>query len=386
MHASGIVRQTLAPVLAPMHACRRRVLLQAVEALIAGRRLTLTDLARSWPGAVWMHAPLKALDRLLSNRHVHRVLPDLYRAMSAWLLRDRRPVLVVDWSDLKGDGRWCLLRAAVPKGSRAVTVYERIYPLKQLNSPRAQAAFLDDLARALPATCVPILVTDAGFRSDWFRAVAARGWEYLGRVRNNVQVRQAGTDDWQPCADLFEGAHRRAEELGAFDIVKGQPWACRLVRVRRLGKQREQLTRKGLPQQGAAACKARKRAREPWLLATSLDSSDLTPARLVALYGQRMQIEQSFRDLKSHHVGFGLEDSQSRHAPRLAVLLLLSALATFAAWLLACALERTPPAQDPLTAQRKHRARYSPIRRALEWLRRPSIPPLDLNTLWQQGT
>lgn len=378
MHASGILRRTLSCVLEPMHARRRRVLLLAVEALIAGRRLTLTDLARTWPGAIWMHAPLKALDRLLSNRHLHQVIPSLYQAMMPWTLRDGRPVIVVDWSDLKGDGRWCLLRAATPLGSRTVTVYERIYPVKQLNSPQAQAAFVAELAQLLPPTTVPVLVTDAGFRSDWFRAVTAQGWDYIGRIRNNVKVCKRGTVQWQPCKDLFAGATGRAEELGNHAIVQQRPWHCRLVRLRKQRKQRDQLTRKGTPQQGTCARKARTRAREPWLLATSLDPSHFSPTQVTALYAKRMQIELAFRDMKSHHYGVGLEDSLSRQAPRLTVLLLLHALASFAAWLLSLALATHPQPQDPLAARWKHRARYSPIRRALEWLRRPSIPSIDL--------
>ena len=116
MHATEILRRTLRQALDPMHARRRNVLLNGVESLIAGRRLTLTDLSRSWPGATFAHAPLKALDRLLSNRHLHGELDGLHRAMAVWLLPEARPVIVVDWSDLKGDGRWCLLRAAVPVG------------------------------------------------------------------------------------------------------------------------------------------------------------------------------------------------------------------------------------------------------------------------------
>lgn len=120
MHASTILRRCLSSVLAPMHAARCRVLLLAVEALVAGRRLTLTDLARAWPGAVWMHAPLKALDRLLSNRHLQQEVRPLHQAMASWLLRSPWPVIVVDWSDLKADGHWCLLRAAVPMGGRTL--------------------------------------------------------------------------------------------------------------------------------------------------------------------------------------------------------------------------------------------------------------------------
>ncbi len=126
MHATEILLHPLAPALDPMHGRRRNVLLHAIEALIDGRRLTLTDLFRSWPHATFSRALLKALDRLLSNRHLHREHAAQHRAMAVWLLTQPRPVIVVDWSDLKEDGRWCLLRAAVSVGGRSLTVYERI--------------------------------------------------------------------------------------------------------------------------------------------------------------------------------------------------------------------------------------------------------------------
>ena len=50
MHATRILRCSLSSVLRVEHAARVRCLLRAVEALVRGRRLTLTDLARSWPG------------------------------------------------------------------------------------------------------------------------------------------------------------------------------------------------------------------------------------------------------------------------------------------------------------------------------------------------
>jgi hypothetical protein len=53
-------------------------------------------------------------DRLLSNRHLHREREQIYADMARWLLRSERPVIVIDWSDLKADKARCLLRAAVP--------------------------------------------------------------------------------------------------------------------------------------------------------------------------------------------------------------------------------------------------------------------------------
>jgi hypothetical protein len=374
MHARDILSRCLSEVLGPMHARRRNVLLQALQALIDGRRLTMTDLSRSWPGATFSHAPLKAVDRLLSNPHIHRSILPLSRAMSAWLLKEPSPVLVVDWVDLRRDGCWCALRAAVPVGGRTVTVYERIYPIKRINSPIAEREFLALLAQVIPDGVRPIVVTDAGFRSGWFRAVAGYGWDYIGRVRNNVKVCSSETN-WHACATLHVGAGRRAEDLGAHRIVQGEPVSCRLIRVRRQRKQRDQLTQAGQPQQGTPARKARKAAREPWLLATSLPPERSRAAQVVSIYGKRMQIEESFRDLKSHRFGMGFEDSQTRDERRLSVLLLLNMLAGFVAWLLGLALKRCVVKDDPMAPRPSLQGRYSVFRRSIEWLRLRRWPP-----------
>lgn len=52
MHAVKVLRSCLGVVLNGMHARRCAALLDAVRALIAGRRLTLMELARSWPDAL----------------------------------------------------------------------------------------------------------------------------------------------------------------------------------------------------------------------------------------------------------------------------------------------------------------------------------------------
>lgn len=60
MRATRVLQKCPADSLHPMHQVRSRVLLRAVEALIAGRRQTLMDMARSWPDAKRVRAPLKA--------------------------------------------------------------------------------------------------------------------------------------------------------------------------------------------------------------------------------------------------------------------------------------------------------------------------------------
>ena len=99
----------------------------------------------------------------------------------------------------------------------------------------------------------------------------------------------------------------------------------------------------------------------------------LSARQLVALYARRMQIESSFRDLKSHRYGQAFEDSLTRKGPRIEVLLLLSALAAFATWLVGMACEASGIDQW-LAPFRSKRRLYSVIRLGREalvrrWLR-----------------
>lgn len=155
--------------------------------------------------------------------------------------------------------------------------------------------------------------------------------------------------------------------------MKGRPWSCFLVRIRRNPRKRDK--RVSVGSRGRTIEKIRKREREPWLLATSLSPQYTSAAQIVAIYAKRMQIELAFRDLKSHRYGMGFEDSLSRCPKRLAVLLLLYAMAAFAAWILAKAFRAAGVEEDPMTARKRHRRRYSELRRGLEWLRHRWWPP-----------
>lgn len=303
----------------------------AVQAAAASRWLTLTELARHWPGAQRVAAPLKRLDRLLSNPRLVADDGVLRRAMGRHLIEGERPVILVDWADLKGDSRWSLLRAAVPMGGRALTLYEQVFPAKRQNTPTAQAEFLDALWRLLTPGQRPILVTDAGFRSDWYRQVQGRGGHCIGRVRGNVCVRR-GTDDWALCTSLYPQATAQPRTLGDCALVRGDPWPVVLMQHRRATRGRHRHTRAGHPSRDRRHQEAQRAGREPWLLAVSPDL-DLSPRAVMNLYARRMQIEESFRDLKCPRFGAGLRYSLTRTAPRLQALLLLNALVAFAAWI-----------------------------------------------------
>jgi hypothetical protein len=69
------------------------------------------------------------------------------------------------------------------------------------------------------------------------------------------------------------------------------------------------------------------------LLATSLPHESGSSRKIKKLYAQRMQIEETFRDTKSHRWGFGLHYARCNDGRRLSVLLLIAALASLVLWL-----------------------------------------------------
>ena len=233
MRTTQVLQKCLGESLAAIHALRVRVLMRAVEAVVAGRRLTLIDLARAWPGAERIRAPLKALDRLLGNRHLHAERERLHAAMNRWLVRSEQPVIVVDWSDLKADRSWHLLRAAIPVGGRTLPILDMVFPAGQQGSPNAEKQFLQRLARVLPDDASPVLVTDAGFRGPWFRAVEAMGWRWLGRLRNTTYLRPVEVSNepaqWVSCKAMYELAKPTPRDFGQMEIARSNPLSAHVV-------------------------------------------------------------------------------------------------------------------------------------------------------------
>ena len=243
------------------------------------------------------------------------------------------------------------------------------------------------LRTLLPAGATPILVTDAGFRGPWFRAVRRVGWDYVGRVRHRTRVQLEPRGPWVHNRDLHRLATPVPTRYDSVRIVANRPWTCDLVFYRKPPQGRACLTKYGMPNQAKSghSHKARGRAQDPWLLATSLLADSYGAQQIVALYSLRMQIESSFRDLKCERFGCGFTLSLTRSAERLMILLLLHALACFVAWLAAAALLPHAPTTYGGIVSRRPRAYYSRLRVAWEALRRHDPECAD-RRLWSAFT
>ena len=385
MRAHQVLQKCLPRSWGSMHALRRQTLSQAVQGLITGRRLTLIDLARSWPGAQRVRAPLKALDRLLSNRHLQAQREAWYAEMAGVLLRGARPIILVDWSDLKADRSWCLLRAAVPVQGTALPVLEMVFAGRDNGSPRAEKQFLRRLKALLPSAARPIIVTDAGFRTPWFQAVQALGWDWVGRLRGKASIKPAAhapAASWVACRSLYAQASRKPRDLGLQQVTRGQQLLCRAVLYRGPIQGRQRRTRQGKRARNSTSLKCAARQRDPWLLLASPALSELSAQDLVGIYQRRMQIEASFRELKSSRYGQALEHSLTRRGQRLQILLLISALAGFVCWIAGLDSQATGTAERlmPIRCTRKLYSTQRIGREALlrQWPTSPSLRWMQL--------
>ena len=330
MHAITILHRILSTNFPEIHAKRLASLLAAVEAVVTGSRLTLSDMGRGLSGAVAVKHNIKRIDRLLGNGSLHTEIPGLYETLARQCLAGiSMPLIVIDLSDLTPDRQWQLLRASVAIEGRSVTLYEQVHPQSRATSPRVHQAFLSKLAAMLPPGCVPILVTDAGFRGAWFRLVNRMGWYWVGRIRNRDMVSPANDDAWVGCKTLYPLATAKAKSLGQYDYVRKHPVLCRLVLVKRASQKRHKRSRLGKRVRSSRSLKNARAQREPWLLASSQNLAHLSAEAVVAVYAQRMQIEESFRDLKSERFGLGFSANRTTLKNRLGVLLLVACLASF---------------------------------------------------------
>ena len=151
-------------------------------------------------------------------------------------------------------------------------------------------------------------------------------------------LQKQGTEEWLSCQEVRRDAKARPTEIGDWQVCKTRKTAFyRLITYRK----RRKLKRTTKSQADSYSIRSYKASSlEPWLLLTSLSVGELDAAAVVRLYGQRMQIEENFRDLKSHRFGWSMRYVRSGSADRLAVLLLIATLAMLATLLLGQLAER----------------------------------------------
>ena len=321
-----------------VHAVRMRALMAAVAALIRCGSLSCAALGRALPGEP-KHG-IKRIDRLLGNPKLWSEAPLFYSAIARTLLGSvQQPIILLDWT--KAADEFNALVASLAMDGRSIPLYVEVHREEKCDSKRLHARYLKGLRSILPDGCRPVLILDAGFGSDFVREIVqTMGWNFVVRLRGTRLLQKEGSDSWLSCSEVYTTAKVKPQEIGRWFIAKTDTKHSYRLILKRQPKRRSR-RKKGSKKSSSELTDRtyRKRAQDPWLLATSLDEPDAQ--HIVNLYSKRMQIEETFRDLKNHRFGWSLRHVRCASAERIAVLLLIASLAMVATLIVGRIAERT---------------------------------------------
>lgn len=266
-------------------------------------RLSLAALYRVLPVASRPHSRENRLRRFLDNPRLEgrAVSTGLGRLLLSRGGRGFYPVLM----DQTKIGSVEALIAAVPFEGRALplAVYTFTYPWREVlpSQNRLEDLFLGDLAQSVPPGIVPVFVGDRGYtRARLLRRCLDEGTWVLLRGRAGTVVEYQG----------------RRQKLG--QLAAPPRTALRYPHVLYHAQHKVPVDVVVYHDPAYAA---------PWyLLVPCWTRPAWTPRQIVETYRRRMQIEQSFRDFKTHLGVRGLH-LKTRVAERLGRLLLAFCLA-----------------------------------------------------------
>ena len=339
MRVNTILNTFLHDVTPTMHKTRRASLNAALTSLLSGSQLSVTSLGRNIESKTTEKHQIKRSMRLCSNPHLYHEIDAIYSSVAMRLIgQQKQPIILVDWSDLDPRKQHFLLRASIAVDGRSLTLLEKIYTVEYKDKPNVHKVFMESLKAILPDNVKPIIVSDAGFRVPWFELIEALGWDYVGRVRNKTMCKHIAADKWLLTRELYKAATTKAKPLGHYMMRRKDSFETALVVYKQRAKGRKKLTATGERSRANSNSRANaEREKEPWLLATSLPINTTKEVnKIVKLYRARMQIEESFRDLKT---GLDFNASQTRTLKYLAVLLLIAMLAQYVLFLLGIAIK-----------------------------------------------
>lgn len=333
MNAKQVLSNCLSFVTPSMHKTRRLSLFSAIESAMNGGSLSVTGLGRNINNAAKEKHRIKRVDRLCNNANLHSEIPNIYHRMAnIFITSTNQPIILVDWSDLDPRKQNFLIRASLATQGRSLTLFEEVYPLNQKEKPQIHSKFMHKLKAMLPEGCKPIIVTDAGFRVPWFQLIESLGWDFIGRVRNRTHCKRKTSDTWFPVKNLYLKATRKSKDLGVYQQVRQQEFEARFIILKRKPKGRKDKTATSeKARQSKSSRASAERESEPWLLATSLNKKKDLSKVVVRIYATRMQIEESFRDLKT---GLKMNEGDTRKIDRIMVLLIIAAIAQYLLYLL----------------------------------------------------
>lgn len=287
-----------------LHAKRVTSLAGAAVGVLEGAALGIHAIGKALAmaeGLKTKHA-VKQVDRLLGNDGVSPW--DLFASWVPFVVGDRPEIVTaLDWTDFDDDNQSTIVLSMITSHGRATPLLWKTVVKSEMKGWRNEHEdrLLERFREVLPKGVKVTVLADRGFGDQALYELLRDqlGLDFVVRFRGVVKVTSA------------DGV-----TLPAKDRVPatGRPLLLRGAKVTKRGREL-----------GAVVCVKAKGMKEAWHLATS--HGDKPASEIVALYGRRFTIEESFRDQKNLRFGMGLSETRIGDPDRRDRLLLISAIA-----------------------------------------------------------
>lgn len=334
MSLNGILQAHLKSHCPEIHATRLQAVMDVATGLQRGQQFSVSAIGRYLQSESRLKHRIKKVDRLLGNEHLYTELDKIYAGLSQYVFKyiaqDTFSPIVVDLCFLKDNHDVQMLSAEVATQGRTIPLYRDVFAINELKGKEKE--FLSSLSKCIPDGREILIIMDAGFGDDWFAAIEEKKWFWLVRARKGKFIKLSDNDEWQEVGELFDKVAPRAKSYDHAYITKKQPRSCRVITKKDLASKRKKPLR--LPRNyHSAGGDYSRTAREPWVLATNLPKTYDT-AKVINAYKKRMQIEESFRDIKNSRYGLGSRNVRTRCVYRWGVCMMLAAIVQIMLWII----------------------------------------------------
>ncbi len=318
-----------------IHGKRLQAVMDVACSLQKKQDLSLTSIGKGLSGESALKHKIKKVDRLESNKHLYEEISSIYMGLSSFLFQylsfQKDVPVVIDLCYLKDDHEVQMLSAEIALKGRSIPLYREVFESGGL-SGRA-SSFLQGLKHCIPKDKAVIFIMDAGFGEDWLKTIEAFGWFWLIRVRQGKMIKPNPDKTWITVKDFVSQISDKTKSYNQAFIMKNHNRPCRVVTTRRAPGEKRRPSR--APRNDKAGSNHYRRlAREPWILATNLPKDNFDARKVVNYYAKRMQIEQSFRDIKSHQFGLSARYANTKNIYRWSVKMLLAAIVQLMFWVI----------------------------------------------------
>ena len=335
MNATALLHNHFINACEDIHAMRLQSVMDVASALQRSQNLSMAAIGRKIDSDIKIKNKIKKVDRLESNKHLHKELEDFYSGLSKYVFtytsHEASTPIIIDLCYLKDNCAVQMLSAEIALKGRSLQLFRDVFNKGELKNRATQ--FITNLRNFVPKSKPVIVIMDAGFGEDWMKAVELAGWYWIVRIRQGRDIKIESNGEWLKVKDFIPTIGLKSKCYNNAKIMKEHNRECRLITARKLpqkNRRKPQFT----PRNDMAGNNAyRLSAKEPWILATNLPIEYKT-VQIINFYKKRMQIEESFRDLKSHRFGLSARYISTTCVHRWAVKILLAAIVQVSCWII----------------------------------------------------